>query len=114
MSQNTPTENNQPFFNIYSNDLQQINHLDQPSNIFYNENAACSYTNGFSACNNVLPVNHTTDGNIYSTLQDYTTMSSNEMQYNASNGQVVTQNSPQSFMNVSPSPQIITYEIPGY
>ena len=42
---NTPTKNNQPFFNNgldnHSNGLQQVNQLDQPSNIFYNENATC-------------------------------------------------------------------------
>jgi hypothetical protein len=117
---NAPTENNQPFFNNYPNGLQHVNQLDQPSsNIFHNENTACSHTNNFPVSNKILPVHHATsfaiDGNVDSTLQNYTTISSNDVQYNNTNngGQAIIQNSPQYFMNISPS-EIITYEIPGY
>src|SRR5687767_6843606 len=122
---NNPTENNQPPFNngfdLYSNGLQ-VNQLDQhSSNIFYNEDAACNYANGFPATDKVLPVHHSTSfaiGGHVDSFQKYTTMSSNDNCNNASNEQAIIQNSSQPFMNTSSrivtSPEIIKYEIPGY
>src|SRR5436305_4076860 len=57
-------------------------------------------------------------GHVYFTLQNYTTMSSNNNCNNASTEQALTQNFPQPFMNISTRtitpPEIITCVIPGY